>query len=259
MVRSFYDVVAWFDLDSDRVFRQDLDENLHSASQAKNKVKYWLFLDVVVAQSCFPAKMSRCWRPRGMPSLSWMFLFTFKYCLLVQPQQYWSFQLGSSRRTAWCFETCIVFQEITDKNFLSSKSENAMASKGTGAIHRSSWRSVVAFYASPFSVLCFPQLSAKFLRYSARLFSVTWKKELYYSSKPIRLQGFCGALIPCLIDCWRGSLSMLKGPVRYGRSRWQKDALLDWIAPWLFDRFIANRIGDFFKELTKNKEEWHKN
>ena len=36
----FYDVVAWFDLDSDRVFRQDLDENLHSASQAKNKVKY---------------------------------------------------------------------------------------------------------------------------------------------------------------------------------------------------------------------------
>ena len=151
MVRSFHDVVAWFDLDSDRVFRQDLDENLHSASQAKNKVKYWLFLDVVVAQSCFPAKMSRCWRPRGMPSLSWMFLFTFKYCLLVQPQEYWSFQLGSSRRTAWCFETCIVFQEITDKNFLSSKSENAMASKGTGAIHRSSWRSVVAFYASPFS------------------------------------------------------------------------------------------------------------
>ena len=81
-------------------------------------------------------------------------------------------------------------------------------------------------------LLCFPQLSAKFLRYSARLFSVTWKKELYYSSKPIRLLGFCGALIPCLIDCWRGSLSMLKGPVRYGRSRWKKDALLDWIAPW---------------------------
>ena len=50
MVRSFHDVVAWFDLDSDRVFRQDLDENLHSASQPKNKVKYWLFLDVVVAK-----------------------------------------------------------------------------------------------------------------------------------------------------------------------------------------------------------------
>ena len=28
---------------------------------------------------------------------------------------------------------------MTGKNFLSSKSENAMASKGTGAIHRSSW------------------------------------------------------------------------------------------------------------------------
>ena len=105
----------------------------------------------------------------------------------------------------------------------------------------------------------FPQLSANFLRYRARLFSVTWKKELYYSSKPIRLLGFCGGLIPCLIDCWRGSLSMLKGPVRYGRSRWQKDALLDWIARWLFDRFTANRIGDFFKYLKKNKREWHKN
>ena len=124
MVRSFHDVVAWFDLDSDRVFRQDLDENLHSASQAKNTVKYWPFLDVVVAQSCFPAKMSRCWRPRGMPSLSWMFLFTFKYCLLVQPQEYCSFQLGSSRRTAWCFETCIFFHEINGKNFLCSKTEN---------------------------------------------------------------------------------------------------------------------------------------
>ena len=152
MVRSFHDVVAWFDLDSDRLFRQDLDENLHSASQAKNKVKYWLFLDVVVAQSCFRAKMSRCWRPRGMPSLFWMFLFTFKYCLLVQTQQYWSFQLGSSRRTAWCFETCIVYQEINGKNFLSSKSEKAMASKGKGAIHRS----VVAFFASPF--YCFSPL-----------------------------------------------------------------------------------------------------
>ena len=109
MVRSFHDVVAWFDLDSDRVFRQDLDENLHSASQAKNKVKYWLFLDVVVAQSCFPAKMSRCWRPRGMPSLSWMFLFTFKYCLLVQPQEYWSFQLGSSRRTCMMLRNLYCF------------------------------------------------------------------------------------------------------------------------------------------------------
>ena len=59
------------------LFRQNLDKNLHSTSQAKNKVKYWLFLHVVVAQSCFPATMSRCWRPRGMPSLSWMFLFTF--------------------------------------------------------------------------------------------------------------------------------------------------------------------------------------
>ena len=59
------------------LFRQNLDKNLHSTSQAKNKVKYWLFLDVVVAQSCFPATMIRGWRPRRMPSLSWMFLFTF--------------------------------------------------------------------------------------------------------------------------------------------------------------------------------------
>ena len=34
------DVVAWFDLESDRPFRQNLDKNLHSTSQAKNKVKY---------------------------------------------------------------------------------------------------------------------------------------------------------------------------------------------------------------------------
>ena len=41
--------VAWFDLQSDGLSRQGFDKNLHSTSQTKNKVKCWLFLDVVVA------------------------------------------------------------------------------------------------------------------------------------------------------------------------------------------------------------------
>ena len=52
------------------------------------------------------------------------------------------------------------FSRNKRQNFLSLKSENTMASKGTGAIHRSSWRSVVAFFAFPF--YCFSPLYVAF-------------------------------------------------------------------------------------------------
>ena len=69
--------------------------------------------------------MSRCWFPSGMPSLSWIFLFTFSIL-----------SLGSTVRgmvfPVWVFtKNCMMlrnlyffFHEINGKNFLCSKTEN---------------------------------------------------------------------------------------------------------------------------------------
>lgn len=74
-----------------------------------------------------------------------------------------------------------------------------------------------------------------------------WNTELYASSKPIPacMDSVARSYSASAIVRQEDLFPCLKSSVRYGRSRLQKDALLDWIARWLFDRFIANRIWWF--------------
>merc|ERR1712203_1062152 len=60
--------VGWFDLESDGLARQGLDEDLHTSSQSEHKMEGALLLDVVVGESSSVLQLLAC---EDQPLLIW--------------------------------------------------------------------------------------------------------------------------------------------------------------------------------------------
>ena len=112
--------------------------------------------------------MSRCWFPRGIPSLSWI---SFSILSLGSTLRVMVFPVWDFTKNCMMLRNLYCFSRNKWHKLSLFKDRKRMASKEKRAIQRSSWWSVVVFFASPFycfSPLCLPCTTHFFDRWKSQ-------------------------------------------------------------------------------------------